>query len=91
MRGTPEFSHGLDPNRTLRPRPQPGLPVVPKVRTARDPSAIRFIALGRDATSIAHKEANEPTGVYVSNGGMQESGLLGTKNSLANPRGFFTQ
>jgi hypothetical protein len=56
-----------------------------------DPSAIRFIALGRDATSIAHGEDNEPTGVYVSNGRTQESGLLGTKNSIANPRGFFTQ
>jgi hypothetical protein len=56
-----------------------------------DPSAIRFIALGRDATSIAHGEDNEPTGVYVSNGRTQQSGLLGTKNSVANPRGFFTQ
>jgi Alkaline phosphatase PhoX len=56
-----------------------------------EPLAIRFIALGRDATSVAHGEDNEPTGVYVSNGRTQESGLLGTKNSIANPRGFFTQ
>jgi hypothetical protein len=29
---------------------------------------IRFIALGRDATSVAHGEDNEPTGLFVSDG-----------------------
>lgn len=53
--------------------------------------AVRFIALGRDATSIAHGEDNEPTGVYVSNGSRQKDGLLGTEDSLDGARGFFTQ
>jgi hypothetical protein len=53
--------------------------------------AIRFIALGRDATSIAHGEDNEPTGIYVSNGSSQKDGLLGTEDSLDEARGFFTQ
>ena len=53
--------------------------------------AIRFIALGRDATSIAHGEDNEPTGIYVSNGSSQKDGLLGTEDSLDEAREFFTQ
>jgi hypothetical protein len=53
--------------------------------------AIRFIALGRDATSIAHGEDNEPTGVYVSSGSMRKDELLGTEDSLDDARGFFTQ
>jgi secreted PhoX family phosphatase len=53
---------------------------------------IRFIALGRDVTSIVHGEDNEPTGVYVSNGSSRTAGLQGTKESLAGAvRGFFTQ
>jgi hypothetical protein len=52
---------------------------------------IRFIALGRDATSIAHGEDNEPTGVFVSNGSTAISGMLGTEESLDGARGFFTQ
>ena len=48
--------------------------------------AIRFIALGRDATSIAHGEDNEPTGIYVSNGSSQKDGLLGTEDSLDEAR-----
>jgi hypothetical protein len=53
--------------------------------------AIRFIALGRDATSIAHGEDNEPTGLFVSNGSISRNGLLGTKESLDGARGFFTR
>jgi hypothetical protein len=53
--------------------------------------ALRFIALGRDATSIAHGEDNEPTGVYVSSGSDRADGLLGTEESLDGARGFFTQ
>ena len=54
--------------------------------------SIRFIALGRDATSIVHGEDNEPTGVYVSNGSNQKAGLQGTEESLDGAvRGFFTQ
>ena len=52
---------------------------------------IRFVALGRDATSIAHNKDNEPTGVYVSNGSIEKGQLLGTKESIQNARGFFTQ
>jgi hypothetical protein len=56
---------------------------------AKNKSPIRFIALGRDATSIAHGEDNEPTGLFVSNGSADPKHLLGTAESLA--RGFFTQ
>lgn len=52
--------------------------------------ALRFIALGRDATSIAHSEDNEPTGVYVSNGSASKHAMLGTEESLEDARGFFT-
>ena len=52
--------------------------------------ATRFVALGRDATSITHGEDNEPTGVYVSNGGIEKGQLLGTEESLENAHGFFT-
>jgi hypothetical protein len=54
-------------------------------------SALRFLALGRDATSIANGEDNEPTGVFVSNGSRSAQHLLGTEENLANARGFFTQ
>ena len=56
----------------------------------RSGNATRFVALGRDASSIAHAEDNEPTGVYVSNGGVEKGQLLGTKESIRNARGFFT-
>lgn len=43
------------------------------------PKAIRFIALGHDATSLAHGEDNEPTGLFVSNGSVSKDALLGTE------------
>jgi hypothetical protein len=52
--------------------------------------AARFIALGRDATSIAKGEDNEPTGLFVSNGSPKKGGLLGTEESLDDAHGFFT-
>jgi secreted PhoX family phosphatase len=54
--------------------------------------AVRFIALGRDASSAAvGNDNNEPTGVFVSSGSPREEELLGTKASLDDARGFFTQ
>jgi len=54
--------------------------------------ALRFIALGRDATSAAAgNDNNEPTGVFVSSGSPREDQLLGTRESLDDARGFFTQ
>ena len=54
--------------------------------------AVRFIALGRDATSAAAgNDNNEPTGVFVSSGSPREDEVLGTKDSLDDARGFFTQ
>jgi hypothetical protein len=52
---------------------------------------IRFIALGRDATSILHGEDNEPTGLFVSNGSSHKHSMLGTEDSLDGARGFVTQ
>lgn len=52
---------------------------------------LRFIALGRDATSEAEGEDNEPTGIFVSSGGSHLFDLLGTPASLSNARGFATQ
>lgn len=52
---------------------------------------LRFVALGRDATSETEGEDNEPTGVFVSSGGSHAGDLLGTFNSLSNARGFMTQ
>jgi hypothetical protein len=52
---------------------------------------LRFVALGRDATSEAEGEDNEPTGVFVSSGGSHTWDLLGTRASLFNARGFMTQ
>ncbi len=57
----------------------------------RNGKAKRFVALGRDATSIAHGEDNEPTGLFVSNGSTRKDGMPGTKESLDDARGFFTQ
>ena len=56
----------------------------------RSAKAKRFVALGRDSTSIAHGEDNEPTGLFVSNGSIEKGQLLGTEESLDNARGFFT-
>jgi len=53
---------------------------------------VRFLALGRDASaSTPGAEDNEPTGVFVSNGSPNRSGLLGTEQSLDDARGFFTE
>jgi hypothetical protein len=52
---------------------------------------LRFVALGRDATSIANGEDNEPTGVFVSNGSTSPRHLLGTAENLEHARGFFTR
>ncbi|MFZ0352362.1 MAG: hypothetical protein WAM12_01690, partial [Pseudolabrys sp.] len=58
-------------------------------KPGKDP--IRFVALGRDATSIAHGEDNEPTGLFVSNGSTSKNNMLGTEDALDRARGFFTQ
>jgi hypothetical protein len=52
---------------------------------------LRFVALGRDTTSEAEGEDNEPTGMFVSSGGSHVGDLLGTPASLFNARGFITQ
>ncbi len=52
---------------------------------------VRFIALGRDATSLVRNEDNEPTGLFVSNGSASKRQLLGTEESLDGARGFITQ
>src|SRR5262245_21054303 len=58
----------------------------------RNGHAVRFIALGRDASSAAvGNDNNEPTGTYVSNGSTHKEALLGTKESLDDARAFFTQ
>jgi hypothetical protein len=58
---------------------------------AKSKKPIRFIALGRDATSITHLEDNEPTGLFVSNGSTSRNRMLGTEDSLNGARGFVTQ
>jgi len=58
-------------------------------KPGKDP--IRFIALGRDATSILRGEDNEPTGLFVSNGSSDEHHMLGTASALEDARGFVTQ
>lgn len=55
------------------------------------PKAIRFVALGRDATAVTAGEDNEPTGLFVSNGDVSEDALLGTKKSLKGALGFLTR
>jgi hypothetical protein len=52
---------------------------------------LRFVALGRDATSEAEGEDNEPTGMYVSSGGSHIGDQQGTLQSLSNARAFLTQ
>jgi len=57
---------------------------------ANNKKPIRFIALGRDASSVTHLEDNEPTGLFVSNGSTSRKQMLGTPASLNKARGFFT-
>jgi len=54
-------------------------------------TGLRFVALGRDTTSEVEGEDNEPTGVFVSSGGIHKQNMLGTGASLVNARGFLTQ
>jgi len=51
----------------------------------------RFVALGRDATSLANGEDNEPTGVHVSAGFPIPAGMPGTLADLFNVRAFLTR
>ena len=51
----------------------------------------RFVALGRDHTSVAAGEDNEPTGLHVSVGSTSVTDLPGTLNNLVNPRAFLTR
>jgi hypothetical protein len=54
-------------------------------------SAVRFIALGRDALAAPEgEEDNEPTGLFVANGSTRREELVGTRKSLDEARGFFT-
>jgi hypothetical protein len=53
--------------------------------------ARRFVALGRDHTSLQQGEDNEPTGLHVSAGGTSPADLPGTLNNLINPRAFLTR
>lgn len=54
-------------------------------------SAVRFIALGRDALAAPEgEEDNEPTGLFVANGSTRREELVGTRKSLDDARGFFT-
>ena len=54
-------------------------------------SAVRFIALGRDALADPEgEEDNEPTGLIVANGSTRREELVGTRKSLDDARGFFT-
>jgi len=54
-------------------------------------SAKRFIALGRDATSVAAGEDNEPTGLHVSNGSPLFFAQPGSPLNLIGARGFVTR
>jgi Bacterial protein of unknown function (DUF839) len=54
-------------------------------------SAKRLIALGRDATSVATGEDNEPTGLHVSNGNTLTFGQPGSFLNLLGARGFVTR
>jgi len=53
--------------------------------------AKRLIALGRDATSQAAGEDNEPTGLHVSNGNPFAVGQPGAMLNLLGARGFVTR
>ena len=54
-------------------------------------SAKRFIALGRDATSITAGEDNEPTGLHVSDGSPFPFAQPGSPLNLLFARGFLTR
>ena len=54
-------------------------------------SAKRLIALGRDPTSEAAGEDNEPTGLHVSNGNPLTFGQPGSMLNLLGARGFVTR
>jgi len=51
----------------------------------------RLIALGRDATSVAGGEDNEPTGLHVSNGSPLPFAQPGSLLNLLGARGFVTR
>jgi secreted PhoX family phosphatase len=53
--------------------------------------AKRFVALGRDATSVASGEDNEPTGLHVSNGSPFPFAQPGSPLNLLFARGFVTR
>jgi Bacterial protein of unknown function (DUF839) len=53
--------------------------------------AKRFIALGRDATSVTAGEDNEPTGLHVSNGSPFPFAQPGSSLNLLFARGFVTR
>ena len=55
------------------------------------PAAKRFVALGRDATSVAGGEDNEPTGLHVSNGSPFPFAQPGSPLNLLFARGFLTR
>ncbi|MBV9570401.1 MAG: DUF839 domain-containing protein [Alphaproteobacteria bacterium] len=55
-------------------------------------SPLRVVAQGRDASaSDGGEEDNEPTGIYVSNGGHGRGNGYGKPENLIGARGFFTQ
>jgi hypothetical protein len=54
-------------------------------------AAKRFIALGRDAASVAAGEDNEPTGLHVSNGSTFPFAQPGSDLNLLFARGFLTR
>jgi hypothetical protein len=57
-----------------------------------DPNAERFIALGRDpVASPVGAEDNEPTGMYVSSGSIDQSAMYGTEANLVDARAFLTE
>lgn len=51
----------------------------------------RLVALGRDATSLAKGEDNEPTGIHVSRGDTSVRTMPGTEADLFNVRAFLTR
>ncbi|MCI0466734.1 MAG: DUF839 domain-containing protein [Beijerinckiaceae bacterium] len=55
-----------------------------------NPKAVRFLALGQDATAVRLAEDNEPTGLFVSNGSPGKEALLGSIESLDGASGFLT-
>jgi hypothetical protein len=51
----------------------------------------RLIALGRDAISETSGEDNEPTGLFVSEGGVTETDVLGSQLNPQKARWFVTE